>query len=626
MNRVKKAVAIIKESNYFEEWDEVLLQQTAINQWSAILKLRDANEILLTLGKDLYYKKIPYVIVTEYIDEFFRYYEGSSLVIKKRYQIKNAISKAYLHERLFHDSQSIQQELNKKLPTSIEKKRYLINAHLNWMHSFIHLILDETGEVQFDYNLCQVGQWMNHTAKDYLDPIIYTTHKNLHIMAESSLRMYKRQDYAHFLLSYLDILTSSYKIKDYISHVYLTKQLVSIYQDPLSKHANYFQLKEDIKETSNKMSLLMMNIKEFSKINLLYGHSIGDDILKEVINILDKSPLTDKVYRIYGDEFTVLFATTDRNKKINQLQQKLEGHPFKIKDSTIRISFYYSVATVNKNVLALCEYGLMLSKSQHKKLIDVDKIDKKDLKEHSNNITLNQKLRLAFLDNRIEPFFQPIMENSTGKIVKYEALMRVIDLNGDILFPADFLKVLYNMYIYPEVTKSIIQKTFQKFNDNQYEFSINLSLQDITDVDTENFIIAMLKKFPDAAKCCTFELLEDESFENHEEVKKFLDILHQYGVKIALDDFGSGYANYDTIFNLDIDYIKIDGSLTQSILENPKSLILMESIISVAKELNVKVIVEFVSSNELYKTIKSMGVDYLQGYYIGKPMQNLTIN
>ena len=157
----------------------------------------------------------------------------------------------------------------------------------------------------------------------------------------------------------------------------------------------------------------------------------------------------------------------------------------------------------------------------------------------------------------------------------------------------------------------MIKKTFEIFKDNKFEFSINLSFADIVDLDTEGFIIAMLKRYPETAKRCTFELLENEAIHNHKEVCNFFDLLHTYGVKIALDDFGVGYSNYDTIFKFDIDYIKIDGSLTESILTSSKSLVLVESIITVAKKLDAKLIVEFVSSKEIYNVVSKLDIDYI---------------
>jgi len=227
------------------------------------------------------------------------------------------------------------------------------------------------------------------------------------------------------------------------------------------------------------------------------------------------------------------------------------------------------------------------------------------------------------LDNRIIAYYQPIMDLKTNKVTKYEVLMRVKESNSNILSPGDFLDVLKEMYIYPEVTKLIIKNSFEFFKNSKYEFSINLSFADIVNADTKAFILAIIKEYPEISSRCTFELLENEAILNEIEVNEFFEQLHIQGVKIALDDFGVGYSNYDTIFKFDIDYIKIDGSLTESILTSSKSMVLVESIITVARKLNAKIIVEYVSSKDIYEVISKMDVDYVQGYYIGKPSEFL---
>ncbi len=134
----------------------------------------------------------------------------------------------------------------------------------------------------------------------------------------------------------------------------------------------------------------------------------------------------------------------------------------------------------------------------------------------------------------------------------------------------------------------------------------------------------MLKRYPDTAGRCTFELLENEAIINPKEVVDFFDLLHSQGVKIALDDFGAGYINYDTIFQFDVDYIKIDGVITQAMLTDHKSLVLVKSIITVARELEAKIIAEFIDSEELFELVRSMDIDYAQGFYINIPSEELS--
>ncbi len=620
MSKIKDALDIICKSNYFYTWKNILLSNSTAQEWKLLLECCGTNEFYNLFAKKLHDNAVPYVIVTEYIDEFFRYYKDYSV---DQHQVKNKIAQAYLKRKLKADSVVIDIEISKKLSSTLEVKRDLINAHLGWMQAFITTIIDKPKDFELDETRCHVGKWLASDEFVIKNFKIDALHQNLHSMTQSALRMYKREDYAYFLLLYLDILMLSYQIRDLIMNIYFEKRITSIYIDPLSNQANYFQLKQDISNYDNNSSLFMFNVKEFSKINLLYGYEIGDKIIKSIMDTVLTIEDITQIYRIYGDEFAILFPTIKKNKVINKLKHKLEEHLFHAGDDAISLSFYASVAVVTPHVLERCEYGLMVSKTNHGHITNVDTIDDKVLQKYAQNITLSQQLRLAFMDNRIFPYFQPIFNVKTGTITKYEALMRIESLDGDILEPAKFLDVLHGMYIYPEVTKLMIKKSFETFKDNEFEFAINLSFEDIIDVDTESFIIAMIKKYPDTAKRCTFELLENEAIQNHKEVYEFFTLLHLHGVKIALDDFGVGYSNYDTIFKFDLDYIKIDGSLTESILTSPKSLVLVESIITVAKKLDAKLIVEFVSSKEIFDVVSKLDIDYVQGYYIGRPSASL---
>ena len=619
MNSVENVIKTIRDSNYFVAWKDILLDDSAIENWKDILEDSDSDELCHNLGRKLYLHNIPYVIVTEYVDEFFRHCETSY----DNYKVKNKIAQAYLGKKLKYDNNLIEEELNKKLSISLESKKDLINAHLKWMQNFIATIVGEPKFFELDSTKCFVGKWIIKEGIKNTHPKIIHLHNNLHSMASSAIRMYKRNDYAYFLLLYMDILMSSYQIRDIIMNIYFAKRLTSIYQDPITEHGNYFQLRDDIAHQESPTALLILNIKEFSKINLLYGHDSGDKIIKEVFESVSECESLIQTYRIYGDEYAVLLPTKNKYEIAKSLKNRLEKKEFIINEDNIILSFYGSISTSASDALEKCEYGLMLSKSNYGEITDADTIGDEILKEYADNITISQELRLAFMDDRIIPFYQPIYELETQRITKYEVLMRVLDVHSNILSPDQFLDVLQEMHIYPEVTKLIIKKSFELFSKNTLEFSINLSFADIINLDTEAFILAIIKQYPEVASRCTFELLENEAIHNHQEVSAFFDLLHSYGVNIALDDFGVGYSNYETIFKFDIDYIKIDGSLTESILTSSRSKVLMESIITVAKKLNAKLIVEFVSSQEIFDEISKMDVDYVQGHHIGKPKSEL---
>ena len=621
MNKIKEVFKVIDATNYFDPWRELLMNEDTARMWKLIFSEVTQEEIFSDIGKQFYIHNVPYVIVNEYIDEVFRHL---NLFDNQYFYIKNKIANEFLKNKLLHDKEIIQKDLSKRLSRTLEEKKELINAHLRWMETFIDFILQRGKSPELDFTKCTVGRWI-FEEKELLEHYdIEAIHTNLHAMAHSAIKMYNREDYAYFLLLYIDMLNSSYQIRDLVMNIYFSKKLTSIYSDYLTSQANYLQLRDDVENYTGEDCLVTLNIKEFSKFNLLYGHEAGDRLIKEVAEFLAVLSRVKKVYRLYGDEFAVIIDRADYSYLMHDFKIDLESHEYHINNRVLLLSFYASFAKFSQHALEYCEYGLLESKKNLGVFMDAASINTEIISSYSKAMTLAQKLRIAFLDDRFICCYQPIIDNKSGKIVKYEALMRILNHDGSKLYPGEFLDVLEDMYIYPEVTKVIIEKTFSLFSDKEYEFSINLSFADIINPETEAFILAIIEKYPETAKRCTFELLENEAIKNETEVIRFFRLLHEKGVKISIDDFGSGFSNYDTIFKFDVDYIKIDGSITESLLTSRKSRVLLDSIIVVAQELGPKIIVEYVSSKEIYDYVCKLNVDMLQGFYLGKPAEILS--
>jgi len=623
MQEIKKAIDSLIVSGYFLPWEGVLFSEKIVQYWKRVRWEDPDKKVCREIGGYFYSSDVPFVIVTEYIDEFFRYIFCKD---KEEHEIKNYIAESYLIKKVDKDSQNIQIDLEKKLGAKLEKNRELINAHLHWMQAFIANVRGEKKLLELDPHYCEIGKWLQTFRGNTVYEEIDKKHKCLHALARSAMRMYEKKEYAYFLLPYHDIITYSYNIRDMLMHFYLVEHLDSVYIDSLTGLSNYLQLLKYVESYDEEMSLFIFNVSEFSKINLVYGHKKSNEIIKEIANYLLDEVGVKFAYRIYADEFAVVINTKDRKTIASKLKRRIEEHLYILSEDKITLRIYGSVSIFGERVLELCEYGMMVSKEQYGLITEAEKIDRDQIEYFANNITFQQKLRLAFMDNRILLYFQPILDLKSNKIRKYEVLMRIKDEDGEILLPFDFLDILKKMYIYPEVTKLIIKKSFEFFKDKTYKFSINLSYLDIIDPEIKIFIATILKNNPEIAKRCIFELLESEAVLNLQAVNDFFVMVHSYGVKIAVDDFGSGYSNYDTIFNFDIDYIKIDGLLVKDLENDHKAQILVESIVLLARETGAKVIAEWISNKTLLEKARVMGIDYAQGYYIGKPSPTLISN
>jgi EAL domain-containing protein (putative c-di-GMP-specific phosphodiesterase class I) len=232
------------------------------------------------------------------------------------------------------------------------------------------------------------------------------------------------------------------------------------------------------------------------------------------------------------------------------------------------------------------------------------------------------KLKEAFKNDNVLPYFQPIYDNTTQKIASCESLVRLIDNDGNIISPFHFLTVAKKSRLYPEITRIVIQKSCQYFQNIDCDFSINLSIEDMLHDETIEYLKEQII-FYNIAHKMTIEILETEGIENYEEVASFLTQMKKMGCKIAIDDFGSGYSSFEYLLKLHVDYIKIDGTLIKNIDTDTNSAIVVETIVNFAKKLNILTVAEFVHNKAVFEKVKELGVDRSQGFYLSEPKDDI---
>ncbi|MBU1641939.1 bifunctional diguanylate cyclase/phosphodiesterase, partial [bacterium] len=371
-------------------------------------------------------------------------------------------------------------------------------------------------------------------------------------------------------------------------------------------------------------TLLLININGFKHINDLYGSDIGDYILQSVSQLI-KLPLFDtytpSYYRFGGDDFGVLLEAITEEKAYlfsETVTQTIKNHLFI--DNEIEFDVTVSIAINSQE--PLLENADMVLK-HHKKSASEPIVvftEEFGLKEQiQNNINILQSLSSAIDQKRIVPFFQPIVDLQSGRIVKYEALVRQISPTGNVIEPERFLKLAAQTPLYRELTKMMIEQVFAAFESEPYRFSINLSMRDLLDRELMQMFEKLLKNNPKSAPRLEIELLESENLSEIDVVKHFIALLKSYGCSIAIDDFGTGYSNFSHLAKLSVDTLKIDGSLIARIESDEKYLQTVQTIVRYADALGVETVAEFVETKETALKLRAIGVTYGQGYYFGRP-------
>ncbi len=420
-------------------------------------------------------------------------------------------------------------------------------------------------------------------------------------------------------------------IRHDITKVYEQKKLIEEqFIDELTLLPNRQKLLKDFKD--NKIQkIAMLNINSFRDINNFYGFEAGDLVLKKFSQILlDKisKNINLDLYRVANDVFAICTKNKDNLEEIRDICTNIIEHfslnPILINNNSFYLSISIGVArnckdsAVQNNLLSKAEYALRMAKKRDISILFLDENIElyNKLKE---NKKLIEELKNALISNNLLIYGQKLINNISKK-EKYEILMRVKLEDGSILTPYSFLKEAKKAKLYLGMTRMLVKKACEYFKGKDIDFNLNLTLEDIKDQYTMDFIVNTMEK-TNTAKQITFEIVESEGIESFTEVSNFIKKAKKLGCKIAIDDFGTGYSNFEYIIKLDVDYIKIDGSLIKNINIDNNLYLTVQTIVGFAKALKIKTVAEFVHNEEVLNCVKNLDIDYSQGFFIDEPKE-----
>lgn len=437
----------------------------------------------------------------------------------------------------------------------------------------------------------------------------------------------------------LIVKLSSY-INDDKSYVVTTQDITKEYRHSKELEFLYFNdsltglpnrkklLQTQQKYASSKLSALaILDIDTFSEINDFYGYQIGDFIIYEIYKRIEKFIAHDslQLFRLPGDSFAIYSHNNIEHEYfeiiILSLIQVIIKHPFIFDDNQEKVEVYINIscglAFGEEATLGNADLALHSAKKSRTNAVTFDQTLSKSKQFHSN-LTWIQKIKDALKHDRIVPYFQPIVNNDTLKVEKYECLVRLIDSDDKVISPYFFLDIAKKTKLYESLTKTMISKSMKHFANLPYKFSINLSMEDIQEYNIIEFIKSMLNIYP-VAQRVVFEILETEDLGDYADIIAFTKEVRSLGCHVSIDDFGSGYSNFSHLINLDFDYLKIDATLIKDIHKDPARQTVLKTLVAFAKDIGTQTVAEFVESKEIYDFIKEIGIDYSQGYYFAQP-------
>ena len=385
----------------------------------------------------------------------------------------------------------------------------------------------------------------------------------------------------------------------------------------------------DLIESAVIPMVVLVKIDGYSDMEKFYGQKIIQNIeekfAKELVNFLPKDCEFDKFFVLRDGEYALAKDKEDTKLSYKEIIENLQLFKKNINDSHIdagEIDYDISVLVsfaYGDNALENAKYGIKSLLESKQDFILANNFAQQEHDEAEKNLKTLKMVKKAIESSKIVSYFQPIINNTTQEIEKYESLVRLINEDGNVISPYLFLDVAKRGRYYSQITSIVLDNSFDALNKTDKEISINISVLDIEKDFTRAKLLSLLKENKESAHRVVLELLEDEEAKDFEVIKSFIKEVKNLGVRIAIDDFGAGYSNFERLLDYQPDILKIDGSLIKNIADDSFSLSVVQTVVRFAKEQNLKIVAEFVENEDIYEILCTLDVDYSQGYYFGKP-------
>ncbi|MDO5560047.1 MAG: EAL domain-containing protein [Oscillospiraceae bacterium] len=369
--------------------------------------------------------------------------------------------------------------------------------------------------------------------------------------------------------------------------------------------------------------ICMISIEKGDILRGHYGSADFEKILKQNIrNAKDFFEEYDFNFYSYNNCTFLIAATADfpKEKFMDITEDFYQTYgTFYIKE--LHVTCLNNVSVVLDEDEKLIEKAsiTLINASNEGKRYQVYKSEMQDTEKITEAIKWVDIISDAVACSRVIPYFQPIYSNVSSCVNKFESLMRIQGKNGEIYLPGQFMKIAKDYKLYCQISKQMIAKVFDLFSNRNEIVSINISAYDINSDEMKDFIYKRIKTLSHPQNFI-FEIVESEELQNYESMYEFVKHVTDNKIKIAIDDFGSGYSNLVEIAKLRPDFIKIDGEIIKNINKSMIHRSIAETVIYMADKLNVELIAEFVESDDLQETIMSNNIEYSQGYYFSKPI------
>jgi len=388
-----------------------------------------------------------------------------------------------------------------------------------------------------------------------------------------------------------------------------------------------------VRRYGNYGALLWMDLDGFKQINDGLGHDVGDELLTSIAFRM-KSTIreSDVLARLGGDEFAILYPNVDRDQAKMAAQRLLDAirkHTALIRGQSIRTTasmglvLFPEHGTSASELLMKADMAMYRAKEGGRNRVAFYSPDEEKPEAPESRVDWLRAIREALEKDEFVLYGQPILDLKTDRIVRYEVLLRLRGRDGEIIPPGAFLEVAEQFGLSGDIDRWVLGKVIEIISDASIpadlSFAVNLSPRSLADGELLGMISREEKLSVIGPVRLVVEITETAAIYNIHIAKDFLRTIRSQGCEVAIDDFGTGFSSFHQLKNLDVDYLKIDGSFVRNLSHDPVDEHLVLAIVHLAQGLGKKTIAEFVEDAETLEILRRIGVDCAQGFYIDRP-------
>lgn len=375
---------------------------------------------------------------------------------------------------------------------------------------------------------------------------------------------------------------------------------------------------------------LSVGIDKMSMINDAYGRQTADSVIVGVARRLEQSlRATDVIGRIDGDSFGIVLGNADElgiaaaaEKILNLFRQTAVQTPVGPVQVTVTVggAAFPGLIQTAHDLMASAESAMCDAKRLGRNCFAFFEMSEDQRVRQREYIKIGEQVTRAMQEERVVFAYQPVVISATGETAYYETLIRMIDEKGEIVAAGAFVPVAERLGLMRDLDRYTLEMAIADLlSDPEITLALNISSLTASDRGWLRALVSHVKGKPEVASRLIIEITETAALDDFEDSARFVAAVRDLGCKVALDDFGSGYTSFRHLKSLTVDVVKIDGSFVINLGENPDNLLFIRTLLNLADGFGIQTVAECVQSPEDAALLKTEGVDFMQGFYYGRP-------